>query len=127
MPPAIIKREQTMSSKTKPINTNASSKPEPVKLQDSPINVAIENQPAKPPRQTPERFIKSNYYKYHQVIKPMINMLDGTFRVAEIVEALHISQQTLFKYKALAQLESDRDLMTLEEKIQLDKNRNRTS
>jgi len=70
----------------------------------------------------PERFRKPNYYKYQRVKGPLIEMLDGSNTAAQVVEALHVSQQTFFKYKALAQLETGLDLKTLEEKIHLERN-----
>jgi len=73
-------------------------------------------------RKIPERFRKPNYYKYQQVKGSLIEMLDGSNTAAQVVEALHVTQQTLFKYKALAQLETGLDLKTLEEKIHLERN-----
>ena len=49
-------------------------------------------------------------------------MLDGNHTAAQIADALRITQQTLFKYKALAQLDSGLQLQTVEEKIHLEKN-----
>jgi len=73
-------------------------------------------------RQISEAFRKPNYYKYANLRGSLIDMLDGNHTAAQIADALRITQQTLFKYKALAQLDSGLQLQTVEEKIHLEKN-----
>ncbi|UQZ88011.1 hypothetical protein C4J81_01770 [Deltaproteobacteria bacterium Smac51] len=75
-------------------------------------------------RNMPKRFKKPNYYKYPSIKGQLIESLDGTYTAAEISKNLKITQQTLFKYKSLAQLETGLELKTLEEKIQLNKSIN---
>jgi len=69
-----------------------------------------------------ESFRKPNYFKYLPLRGRLIEMLDGTHTAAQIMEDLRITQQTLFKYKAMAQLESGLSLQTMEEKIHLKRN-----
>ena len=69
-----------------------------------------------------ERFRGPNYQKYLAVREQLVKSLDGTRTAREIREEVKISQLTFFKYKALAQLDSGQRLMTLEEKIHLNKN-----
>jgi hypothetical protein len=73
-------------------------------------------------RNMPEKFRKPNYHKYPLLKDKLMEMLDGTYTAAQIVKSLKTTQQTLFKYKSLAQLETGLNLTTLEEKIHLKRN-----